>query len=69
MTIERSKDDGLDSLNGLLDAVNRPSTPRRIRKRTLTADQIRRLRVILRRGLTPWMANSLCSLALKGLKK
>lgn len=37
--------------------------------RTLTADEIRRLRVILRRGITPWMANSLCRLALKGLKK
>jgi hypothetical protein len=38
-------------------------------RRTLTADEIRRLRVILRRSITPWMANSLCSLALKGLKK
>lgn len=37
--------------------------------RELTADEIRRLRVILLAHITPWMARSLCRLALKGLKK
>ncbi|MDZ4250411.1 MAG: hypothetical protein U0990_10010 [Candidatus Nanopelagicales bacterium] len=40
----------------------------RITTRTLTADEIRRLRVILRRAITPWIASELCRLALKGLK-
>ena len=44
------------------------TAPHSYRAKDLTADEIRRLRVILRRGITPWMANSLCRLALKGLK-
>lgn len=35
----------------------------------LTAAEIRRLHIILRRAITPWMADCLCVLALKGLKK
>lgn len=46
-----------------MTAPSRSSTPQQ-----LTADEIKRLRVILRRAITPWMANSLCRLALKGLK-
>ncbi|HEU4344774.1 MAG TPA: hypothetical protein VFU31_24765 [Candidatus Binatia bacterium] len=41
----------------------------RVATRDLSAAEIRRLRVILRRAIMPWMANSLCRLALKGLKK
>lgn len=37
--------------------------------RTLTTHEIRRLRTILIRHITPWMARSLCRLALKALEK
>lgn len=45
------------------------ASPSLRRQPKLNADEIRRLRVILRRAITPWMASELCRLALKGLKK
>lgn len=37
------------------------------KRKELTAAEIRKLRVILRRAITPWIAESLCRLAIRGV--